>query len=112
MFRVDLVFSRPLVSKPPGVYERSRLVAPSQRHLGIVHPWRWRRRLQLGLTGEHLAHADAHTLDDGEEDGAPDGAVADGPGPATHGEGAARHAAGDDSVPWVLLLADALDGAV
>jgi hypothetical protein len=73
---------------------------------------RRRGHLELGVLGHHPLETDSDALDDGQQDCAADGAVADGFGPSAHGERAAGEEAGDDRVPGVLLLADALDGAV
>jgi hypothetical protein len=73
---------------------------------------RRRGHLQLGVLGHHPLEPDSDALDDGQQDCAADGAVADGFGASAHGERATSEEAGDDCVPGVLLFADALDGAV
>jgi hypothetical protein len=73
---------------------------------------RRRGHLQLGVLGHHPLETDSDTLDDGQQDGAADGAVADGFGASTHGERATGEETGDDGVPGILLFANALDGAV
>lgn len=70
------------------------------------------RSLKLGRPGHHLAEADTDTLDDGQQDSATDGAVAGSLVTTTDGQRATGEEAGNDGVPGVLLLADALDGAV
>ena len=73
---------------------------------------RWRGQVELGVVGHHAVEADGHALDDGEQDGARDGAVAHGFVTASYGERSTGEEAGDDGVPRVLLLPYALDGAV
>lgn len=68
--------------------------------------------LQLGAAGQHSLESNTDTLDDSQEDGTTDGTVSRSLVTATDGQGATREEAGDDGVVGVLLLADALDGAV
>lgn len=84
----------------------------TRRLQSSLHVGRGLRHLELGGAGEHLAEADTDTFDDGEQDGAADGAVAGSLVATSDGERATGEEAGDDGVVGILLLADALDGAV
>ena len=81
-------------------------------HAGALHAGRGLRHLELGAARQHLGEGDADALDDGEEDGAANGVVARGLEAASKRERAAGEEAGNDGVVGVLLLADALYGAV
>lgn len=70
------------------------------------------RHLELGGARQHLGEADTDTLNDGEQDSAADGAVTGSLVAASDGEGAAGEETGNNGIVRVLLLADALDGAV
>ena len=82
-----------------------------QTALAALTRRRW-GHLQLGVLGHHPLETDSDTLDDGEQDCAADGAVADGFGTSTNGERTTSEETGDDGVPGILLFANALDGAV
>ena len=82
-----------------------------QTALATLTGRRW-GHLQLGVLGHHPLETDSDTLDDGEQDCAADGAVADGFGTSTNGERTTSEETGDDGVPGILLFANALDGAV
>ena len=82
-----------------------------QTALAALAGRRW-GHLQLGVLGHHPLETDSDTLDDGEQDCAADGAVADGFGTSTNGERTTSEETGDDGVPGMLLFANALDGAV
>lgn len=73
---------------------------------------RRRGHLKLCVLGHHSLETDADTLNDGEKDGAADSTVADGFGTSTDSERTTGEEAGDDSVPGILLLAQAFYGAV
>jgi hypothetical protein len=73
---------------------------------------RRRGHLELCVLGHHPLETDANSFDDGQQDGAADGSVADGLGTSTHGERTTGEETGDDCVPRVLLFADAFHGAV
>jgi len=87
------------------------LCSGRQTTLAALAGRRW-RHLQLGVLGHHPLEPDSDTLDDGQQDGAADGAVADGFGSSAHGERTTGEETGNNGVPWVLLFANALDGAV
>ena len=65
---------------------------------------RW-GHLELCVLGHHPLETDADALDDGEQDGAADGTVADGLGSSTDGERTTGEETGNDGVPGVFLLA-------
>ena len=73
---------------------------------------RWRRGVESCVVGHHAVEANRDAFNDSEEDGTRYSAVAHGAVPATDSEGAAGEEAGDDGVPRVLLLPNALDGTV
>lgn len=91
---------------------RIALVHCGYRLNGNLHVRRRLRSLELGRTSHHLAEADTDTLDDGQQDGTADGTVTSSLVATTDGQRAAGEETGNDGVPGVLLLADALDGAV
>lgn len=79
---------------------------------GILHGRRRLRHLQLGRAGQHLGEADANTLNDGQQDSAANGTIARRLVATTDSERATGEEASDDGVVRILLLTDALDGAV
>lgn len=96
--------------QPPEVGE-PHLRGGGQTALAALTGRRW-GHLELCVLGHHPLETDADTFDDGEQDGAADGTVADGLGTSTHGERTTGEETGDDGVPRVLLFADAFHGAV
>lgn len=56
--------------------------------------------------------SDTDTLNDCQKDGAADGTVPDSLCTTTNGESTSGEETGDDGVPRIFLLADALDSAV
>jgi len=72
--------------------------------LALLNRRRRRRHIKPCVLRHHALEPDAHALDDGEQDGAADGAVTDRLCAAADGQGAAGEEAGDDSVPGVFLL--------
>lgn len=57
-------------------------------------------------------NANAHTFDDGKEDGAHDGAIPRSLVASSRGKGSSGEESGNDGVVWILLLANAFDGAI
>lgn len=72
----------------------------------------WHRHLKFRGASHHLGETNADTFDDGEQHGTADGVVSGSLEATSEGEGTADEETGDDGVVRVLLLADALDGAV
>jgi len=72
----------------------------------------WRRHLQLCVLCHHPLESDSYSLNDCQQDRAADGAVSYRLGSTTYCQRSTSEEASDDSVPRVLLLPHALDGAV
>lgn len=70
------------------------------------------RHLKLRRSGQHLGETDTDTLDYGEQNGAANGTVARSLVTTSDGESTTSEETGNDGVVGVLLLADALYGAV
>lgn len=68
--------------------------------------------LQLGATSHHLGEGNAHTLDDGQQHCATNSTIPRRLVTSSDSQGATCEKTGDDGIVWILLLADALDGAV
>lgn len=68
--------------------------------------------LELCVVGHHSLETDTDTLNDTEEDGAHDGRVPGGLETTSDGQGATGEETRTDGVPCILLLPDALDGAI
>lgn len=80
-------------------------------HSSLLLRWRlW--HLQLGAARKHLLESDTDALDDRQQDGASDGAVARRLVTSTDGQRATCQETGDDGIVRVLLLPHALDSAV
>ena len=71
--------------------------------------WRY---LELCVIGHHALESNTNTLDDSKEDSTHDRGVSGSFNTTTDGEGTTGEETSDDSVPWIFLLAHALDGAV
>lgn len=68
--------------------------------------------LQLGAPRQHPLKGDANPLNNGQQDGAANGTVPCGFVTPSNSQRATGEEAGDDGIVGVLLLSDALDGAV
>jgi hypothetical protein len=105
----------PYQNKTPYDYKVSRLCrrlrSGGQTALAALTGRRW-GHLELCVLGHHPLETNTDTLDDGEQDGAADGTVADGFGSSTDGERTTSEETSDNRVPGILLLSDAFHSAV
>lgn len=68
--------------------------------------------LQLGAAGHHLGEGNTDTLNDSQQNSTTNGTISGSLVASSNGQRATGKETCDNGVVWILLLADALDGAV